>query len=374
MSSITRRDPRRPFVITGTGIRRIIMTPDGGPSAAAQNAPETTPAPPAGAPLRTHAAAARHLLVLVRSEAGAIDASARQCIAAAALIAAADTAVVVAVLGDLTEDLGACGADVVVPLAGGAGEFRPEHELAQIAILIERFRPEHLLMPEGPGLGDLGRRLAVQLGSSIATHVVELDGAHAARYLPGVGAGKRRLAVYRPLPDIILLEADAADSRLPFVGRGELTALPSPAPTPSRYRDRGVTRLDSAQLRLEEADVIAAAGNGVTDVALFTRLAHALGAATGASRVAVDEGRFSRDRQIGATGTAVSANLYLAIGISGAIQHLQGIRDCRHVIAINKDAGAPMIQRADLSAIGDAQSVMAELLTLLESASEESES
>jgi len=130
----------------------------------------------------------------------------------------------------------------------------------------------------------------------------------------------------------------------------------------------------SAQLRLEEADVIAAAGNGVTDVALFTRLAHALGAATGASRVAVDEGRFSRDRQIGATGTAVSANLYLAIGISGAIQHLQGIRDCRHVIAINKDAGAPMIQRADLSAIGDAQSVMAELLTLLESASEESES
>jgi electron transfer flavoprotein alpha subunit len=126
--------------------------------------------------------------------------------------------------------------------------------------------------------------------------------------------------------------------------------------------------LDSSQLRLEEADVIAAAGNGVTDVALFSRLARALGAATGASRVAVDDGRFSRDRQIGATGTTVSANLYLAIGISGAVQHLQGIKDCRHVIAINKDAGAPMIQRADLSAIGDAQNVMTELLALLESA------
>jgi electron transfer flavoprotein alpha subunit len=372
MSPITRRDPRRPFVITSAGLRRIILTDGGAPLTDASGAPDMAPSHPARAALRTTEAATRHLLVLVRSEAGTIDARGQQCIAAAALIATAETAVVVAVLGELEEDLGVYGADLVVTLQSSAGDLRPEHELAQLTVLIERFRPEHWLLPEGPGLGDLGRRLAVQLGSSIATHVVELDGAHVARYAPDARMGARRLSVSRPLPDIILLEPDAADSRLPFVGRGELTTVPLPAPTPSRYHDRGLTRLDSSQLRLEEADVIAAAGNGVKDVELFSRLARALGAATGASRVAVDDGRFSRDRQIGATGTTVSANLYLAIGISGAVQHLQGIKDCRHVIAINKDAGAPMIQRADLSAIGDAQSVMAELLALLESAPDES--
>jgi electron transfer flavoprotein alpha subunit len=368
MKTITRRDPRRPFVMTSAGLRRIIMTEGAAPLTDASGAPDSARSLPAGTALRTTEPAARHLLVLVRSEAGAIDARGQQCIAAAALIATADTAVVAAVLGEIKEDLGLCGADLVVTLAGSAGDLRPEHELAQISALIERFRPEHLLLPEGPGLGDLGRRLAVQLGSSIATHVVELDGAHVARYVPDARMRARRLSVCRPLPDILLLEPDAADSRLPFVGRGELTAVPLPTQAPSRYHDHGLTRLDSSQLRLEEADVIAAAGNGVTDVALFSRLARALGAATGASRVAVDDGRFSRDRQIGATGTTVSANLYLAIGISGAVQHLQGIKDCRHVIAINKDAGAPMIQRADLSAIGDAQNVMTELLALLESA------
>ena len=92
-------------------------------------------------------------------------------------------------------------------------------------------------------------------------------------------------------------------------------------------------------------------------------MAGALGASVGASRVAVDEGKFARDRQIGATGKAVSASAYVAVGISGAVQHLQGIKDCRHVIAINRDAGAPIIKRADLSIIGDAEDVMQALIT-----------
>jgi electron transfer flavoprotein alpha subunit len=129
-----------------------------------------------------------------------------------------------------------------------------------------------------------------------------------------------------------------------------------------------VQLLDAAELPLEEADFIAAAGNGVSDVALFQELAKALGAATGASRVAVDDGRFARDKQIGATGKTVSANLYLAIGISGAVQHLQGIKDCRYVIAVNRDAAAPIIQRANLSVIEDAQTFMQALLRAVQSA------
>jgi electron transfer flavoprotein alpha subunit len=126
--------------------------------------------------------------------------------------------------------------------------------------------------------------------------------------------------------------------------------------------------MDATQVPLEEADFIVGAGNGVRNVATLEALARALGAAVGASRVAVDDGKFSRDKQIGATGKTVRASTYVAVGISGAVQHLQGIKDCRHVIAINRDAGAPIVQRADLTVIGDAEDLMQALLTRIEQA------
>ncbi len=88
---------------------------------------------------------------------------------------------------------------------------------------------------------------------------------------------------------------------------------------------------------------------------------HTLGAAIGASRVAVDDGKFTRDKQIGATGKTVDASVYIAFGISGAVQHLQGIKDCRHVIAVNLDASAPIAKRANLTIIADAQETIAAL-------------
>ena len=97
------------------------------------------------------------------------------------------------------------------------------------------------------------------------------------------------------------------------------------------------------------------AGNGVSDIAAFEALAGTLGAAIGASRVAVDDGKFTRDKQIGATGKTVEASVYIAFGISGAVQHLQGIKDCRHVIAVNLDASAPIAKRANLTIVADTQ-------------------
>lgn len=358
MNTIPRREPRRPFVLTATGIRRVL-------SGAEVDAGAVTPgaAAPAGPPLRTTQAPAQHLLVVVRSVRGALDAPARRCIAAAALIAPTDAAIVVGVLGGTQEALAAWGADVVVALDQDADAFAPEHELAQVCALVERFRPVHVLLPEG-ATGDLGRRLAVREGADIATGVVELDASHAARW-QSAADGERHLAVCRPLPPVVLLEPGAAETRLPFVGRGERLNWRPPPPGISVIRDLGITRLDAATVPLEEADLVAAAGNGVRDVELFSRLAQALGAATGASRVVVDDGRFPRERQIGATGRSVSASLYLAIGISGAVQHLQGIKDCGHVVAVNLDPGAPIIQRADLSVIDEAGSFMRALLAQL---------
>jgi electron transfer flavoprotein alpha subunit len=81
--------------------------------------------------------------------------------------------------------------------------------------------------------------------------------------------------------------------------------------------------------------------------------------------VAVDDGRFPRSQQIGATGRTVQARGYLAMGISGAVQHLQGIRECRHVIAVNTDPAAPIAQRSELTVAEDVQNLMRALLTLV---------
>jgi electron transfer flavoprotein alpha subunit len=168
----------------------------------------------------------------------------------------------------------------------------------------------------------------------------------------------------RKLPEVVLLAPNAVDPKLPFVGAGERVMWRfdgEPASQQGVVRDLGIEEIDAAQLALEEADFIVSAGNGVSDVPAFERLAATLGAAIGASRVAVDDGKFTRDKQIGATGKTVEASVYIAFGISGAVQHLQGIKDCRHVIAVNLDASAPIAKRANLTLIADAQETIAAL-------------
>jgi N,N-dimethylglycine/sarcosine catabolism electron transfer flavoprotein subunit alpha len=372
MDHTLRRDPRRPYVITSDGIRRIVLGASAAEATEAAVASSRHSAHASAKPLRTAEAPQDYTLVIAFSERGVLDEHPRQAVAAASLLASAQTAVVVVVLGELHEDLAPCGADIVVVLPDcDSRQFRPEHVLSRLSDPLKQYPPAHVLIPDRlNGEGDLGRRLAAAYKASVATHVVEISPDHVAAYQlvqDTAGRPSRRLA-RRPLPDVILLEPNVVDTRLPYVGAGQRIDDASRTAAPSVYRDGGLRALEASDLPLEEADLITSAGNGVTDVVLFQRLAKALGAATGASRVAVDDGRFPRDKQIGATGKTVSANAYIAIGISGAVQHLQGIKDCRHVIAINRDIAAPITQRADLSIIGDAQGIMQALLEAVEAA------
>ena len=376
---VKRIDPRRPFIVTAQGRKRIVL-------GAAASSGETGAAKVAGmvpstgdehlprtkAP-RLSTPGAHHLMVFAHSVRGGLDQHARQAIAAAALLADDNTAVVLVVFGSLSDDAAAFGADRIVVLpAFDAARFAPLAELTALHALIDAFQPARILAADRPpGDGDLGRRLAAARGLSIATHVIELSHQGVAVYRAGGTTLTRR-----PLPRVILLARDAVDARLPFVGlglteeRGEQHGAPAAA---AQYRDLGIEPADLTRLALEEAEMIVSAGNGVRDVATFTALGDALGAAIAASRVAVDDGRFARDKQVGATGKTVSANLYMAIGISGAVQHLQGIKDCRHVIAINLDASAPIVKRADLSVIDDAQNTMLALVDELTRARSESQ-
>jgi len=115
---------------------------------------------------------------------------------------------------------------------------------------------------------------------------------------------------------------------------------------------------------MAEAEFILSAGNGIHNWDQFHEAAKVLGATEGASRVAVDDGFMPRSRQVGATGTWVTARVYVAVGISGAIQHMQGIGQVDKVVAINTDAGCDMVKRAALSVIGDSEEILAELMKL----------
>ncbi|KAA1008161.1 electron transfer flavoprotein subunit alpha/FixB family protein [Paraburkholderia panacisoli] len=360
MNTLKRIDPRRPFTVTAEGLRRITLGATGVAGAQPVNLPGAAHHEPPK-PRRTTAAPQRALLVAAHADRGALDEHARQTLAGAALIADASTEVVLLVFGEFSGDAAALGADKLVALPMfDRRTFAPLDEVNALAACVAAYAPMHVFLPDNAtGDGDLGRRYAAAANASVATHVVELDGAHVAAYIHANTA----LAV-RALPDVVLLAPNAVEPKLPFVGAGERVEWRfdgDAAVSRSAVRDLGIDEIDAAQLALEEADFIVSAGNGVSDVPAFERLASTLGAAIGASRVAVDDGRFTRDKQIGATGKTVEASVYIAFGISGAVQHLQGIKSCRHVIAVNLDASAPIAKRANLTVVGDAQETIAAL-------------
>jgi electron transfer flavoprotein alpha subunit len=372
MNTILKRiDPRRPFTISASGLKRITLGAVLAAGAMHEQALGGSEAHAHGAlhgasaarPRRTTQAPQRTLLVVAHSDRGSLDEHARQTLAAAALIADAQTQVALLVLGELKDDAAAFGADKVIELKSfDRRTFAPQSELQALAACVAQLAPAHILIPDNAtGDGDLGRRYAAYARASVAAHVVEISSTHVATYVHA----KKSFAT-RALPDIVLLETGAVDPRLPFAGAGErleiASLLAGIESTGAVYRDLGIEEIDAAQVALEEADFIVSAGNGVTDVGAFEKLAGTLGAAIGASRVAVDNGLFTRDKQIGATGKTVEASAYIAFGISGAVQHLQGIKDCRHVIAVNLDGSAPIVKRANLTIIGDTHATIASLI------------
>ncbi len=317
--------------------------------------------------LRTPSKPKSRVLVIAHSDRGALDDHGLQAIAAAAILADAEMAVVALILGELNDDLSTAGADEVMILPALDFQiFQPDIELASVLAVIESLQPSRIFMPDNLiGDGDLARRLVALKKLSVATHVLEIDAQHVASAQSG-GC----VLAQSNLPEVILLAPNAVDAELPFTAKATRIDAPTINHAASSYRDLGLQTSAAEDIALEEADFIVSAGNGVQNLATLASLASSLNAAVGASRVVVDDGKLPRDKQIGATGKTVNASTYMAIGISGAVQHLQGIKDCRHVIAINKDASAPIVKRANLSVIGDAEAVMQALMIEIQKAKE----
>ncbi|MBZ0330332.1 electron transfer flavoprotein subunit alpha/FixB family protein [Halomonas sp. ANAO-440] len=285
-------------------------------------------------------------------------------------------AVLAVVFGEHKEDaFGEAGIDRLLHVNGDAyAGFAPEARLAALCAVERELAPRHWLLPDSPlGGADLGRRLALRLsegsGERAATGVwqIEADGAAPLGWRCTARGAAGSLDIQRPLPRVTLALAECAEPVDETRHGAERLALSiEPPATLSRIEDLGQVAVDPAGVALAEAEFIMSAGNGVKNWEGFHHAAKVLGATEGASRVAVDDGFMARDRQVGATGTWVTARVYLAVGISGAIQHLQGIQSCDKVVAINLDPGCDMIKRADLAVIGDSTEILAALVAMVE--------
>ena len=268
-------------------------------------------------------------------------------------------AVLTVVFGEIESDLRQHGSDRVIILNQSVYQgYAAVVKTKALADIRKKFSPDYILCGEGYG-GDseLARRLAVSENASIATNVIEIDD----KKLRRVCDNGRQQAV-RELTNIIVLTGGVADSELDFTTEARMEEW-NLAEEINDYRGDTYS-VPAQELPLEEANFILSAGNGIANMETFKQLANSLECSIAGSRVVVDDGKLPREMQVGATGKIVSSSVYIAVGISGAVQHLQGIKDCGNVIAVNLDDSCDMVKRADLSLICDAEEWMQEMIKL----------
>ena len=313
-------------------------------------------------PLHEVPAPAFYIAVVPDMVGGRLSSHDRDVLGLAHQLAGEQGAVLAVVFGSPKEQaFDRAGVDRLLRLDGDS--YAPEHNVLALRAVDNQFSPKHWLLPDShTGGGELGRRFAAHLAERIATRVWEVkEGVCIGR----AGAGSQDCV--QPVPRLLLAAAECAHA----VSETRHQALPVELSTPlvacaPRIEDGGAVYVDPAAIAMAHAKFILSGGNGVKEWGLFHRAALALGATEGASRVAVDDGFMGRERQVGASGTWVTARVYVAVGISGAIQHLQGIGACDTVIAINLDPTCDMVKRADLSVIGDSSAILDALITAVD--------
>lgn len=268
----------------------------------------------------------------------------------------------------LAETVTAHGADVILMAeAAVLGEYS-DAWVAVAAMAAEKMAPAVILAGASTLGKDLAARLAARLNAAVALDCVglRLEGGDVVVTRPVYGGKLVADVLLTGTPRIVAVRPNAMPIALK-AGAGQVESLDVAGLVPAlklvdRCRETG-------RVELTEADVVVTGGRGMggPDFSSLEALAARLGGAVGASRSAVDEGWRPHSDQVGQTGKVVSPNLYVACGVSGAIQHLAGMSSSRVVVAINKDKDAPIFEKADYGIVGDVFEVVPALIQALDS-------
>ena len=258
-------------------------------------------------------------------------------------------------------------------------DFRPEPYADVVTGVLKQHQPAVLMMPTTGRTRELGAMVAVDLESGVTPDAIalEVDQGSVVATRP-IYAGKlftKEVARDRR-PQIVMIRTRAFPRPAPDVSKKGPVEAGAAAPPAARTQVLGY-KASEAGVSLTDAGVIVSGGRGVSNngrltppaeitdekqkeiwraqqgFELIRQLAASLGAAVGASRAAVDAGYIPYANQVGQTGKVVSPDLYIACGISGAIQHLAGMRTSKTIVAVNKDAEAPIFKVARFGVVGD---------------------
>jgi electron transfer flavoprotein alpha subunit len=316
------------------------------------------------------------VLVVAEQRGGTLNRATWEAVAAAQQ---AGSPIKIVVLGSGVEgvagDIGAADAAEVIRVdAPALAEYTADGYVDALAAVIGEEKPELVFLPHTYQTRDFAPALAARLGRALITDVtaIKKDG-NSFVYVRPVFQGKLNadVAATGPAPHVVTIQIGAfrADS----AKRG---AAAAPARTAAVNIDAGAIRQKpeapfkeaKQAVDLSQAERIVSVGRGIKGqehLKIAQDLAAALGAEIAASRPICDAGWLPMDRQIGSSGQTVAPKLYVALGISGAIQHLVGMKGSRTIVAINKDPEAPIFEIADYGIAGDLFEVVPALITEL---------
>jgi electron transfer flavoprotein alpha subunit len=305
------------------------------------------------------------VLIVAEHLDGRLNGSTAKCVSAAQALS--PEAIDVVVLADDPAAVAAQAAKLdgvgrVLAVANAANANAIAQVLApQVARLADGY--SHVFGPSTTFGKDLMPCVAALLGVSQVSDVMAVEGSHVFRR--PIYAGNAIITVEAPADHVVV--ATVRTASWPEAGGGgsaEVESMSVDAELPTHTRFQGLATGDSDRPDLQSARRVVSGGRGVGSKENFDiifKFADKLGAAVGASRAAVDAGYVPNELQVGQTGKIIAPELYIAVGISGAIQHLTGIKDAGTIVAINKDPDSAIFEIADVGLVGDLFKILPEL-------------
>ena len=242
--------------------------------------------------------------------------------------------------------------------------YTPDLYVDVLLQLADREKPDLILVGNTAQGGEFAPYLAAKMNAPIVTDVVAVDGTKVSRYLM---QGKLMVDLKLKSTPAVLTVRQGVFKEAVEVG-GEIVDAGIKPSKESRRKFIKYVEPEVGEVDIAQADIIVSVGRGIEDasnIALAEELASLLGGVVAGSRPVIDNGWLPKDRQVGISGKVVKPKLYLALGISGAFQHVMGMKDSELIIAVNKDPEAPIFGVAHYGVVADMFEVVPELIEKL---------